>query len=134
VLGLFVCPENVDTAAFFNPVLMGGVLLIGMGYVLILQTLTVWSKQLYPSDSRGQFEGIRILFFVLIPMVIAPLISNPVIKASGEYVDENGFTAYLPTHTLFLVASGLVLLTFIPLFFAKKYHDARIKEAASKEA
>lgn len=134
VLGLFVRPENVDTAAFFNPVLMGGVLLIGMGYVLILQTLTVWSKQLYPSDSRGQFEGIRILFFVLIPMVIAPLISNPVIKASGEYVDENGFTAYLPTHTLFLVASGLVLLTFIPLFFAKKYHDARIKEAASKEA
>ena len=53
-------------------------------------------------------------------MVIAPLISNPIIKRSGEFVDENGFTAYLPTNTLFLVSGFLVLLTFIPLYFAAR--------------
>ena len=127
ILGLFVRPESVNTGSIWNPVLLGGVFLVGVGYVLILQTLTVWSKQLYPADARGQFEGIRILFFVMIPMVVAPLISNPVIKRSGEYVDEYGFTAYLPTHTLLLAASGLVLLTFIPLLMARKYHDRRIK-------
>ena len=118
LMGLLVSPERVNTATLWNPLLLGGVLLVGLGYILFLQTITVWSKQLYPEDARGQFEGIRILFFVLIPMIIAPLISNPIIKRSGEFVDENGFTAYLPTNTLFLVSGFLVLLTFVPLFFA----------------
>ena len=95
---------------------------------LFLQSSTVWGKQLYPEDARGQFEGIRILFFVLIPMVVAPLIANPIIKKSGEFVDENGLTAYLPTYTLLLVGAALVLLTVIPLIPAKKYHDRRISE------
>ena len=131
VLGLLVRPENVNTASIFNPALLGGIFLIGVGYVLMLQTLTVWSKQLYPEDARGQFEGIRILFYVLIPMVVAPLISNPVIKRSGEFVDENGFTQYLPTHTLFLVTSVFVLLTLLPLIFAAYHHNKRIKAAAA---
>ena len=114
LLGLFVRPENVNTNSIWNPMLLLGVLLLGMGYVLFLQSSTVWGKQLYPEDARGQFEGIRILFFVLIPMVVAPLIANPIIKKSGEFVDENGLTAYL--------------LTVIPLIPAKKYHDRRISE------
>lgn len=129
IMGLFVRPENVNPTTILNPVLLIGIFLLGVGYILFLQSITVWSKQLYPEDSRGQFEGIRIIFFVLIPMIIAPLIANPIIKTSGEFVDENGFTAYLPTHTLFTIGAVLVLLTIIPLFFAKKYHDKRIKES-----
>ena len=128
LLGLFVRPENVNTNSIWNPMLLLGVLLLGMGYVLFLQSSTVWGKQLYPEDARGQFEGIRILFFVLIPMVVAPLIANPIIKKSGEFVAENGLTAYLPTYTLLLVGAALVLLTVIPLIPAKKYHDRRISE------
>ncbi|MBQ1290421.1 MAG: MFS transporter, partial [Lachnospiraceae bacterium] len=120
LMGFLVRPDRVNPSSIFNPLLLCGVLLVGLGYILFLQTITVWSKQLYPEDARGQFEGIRILFFVLIPMVIAPLISNPIIKRSGEFVDENGFTAYLPTNTLFLVSGFLVLLTFIPLYFAAR--------------
>ena len=99
-----------------------GIFLLGAGYVIFLQTITAWSKPLYPQDARGQFEGIRILFFVLIPMVIAPLIANPIIKRSGEFVDENGFTEYLPTNTLLLTGAVLVLLTFVPLIPAWRYH------------
>ncbi|MCR5098375.1 MAG: MFS transporter [Lachnospiraceae bacterium] len=119
---IFVSPETVDTSTIFNPVFMLAILLIGVGYILFLQTITVWSKQLYPEDARGQFEGIRIIFFVLIPMVVAPLISNPIIKQSGEYVDEYGFTAYLPTNTVFLAGAILVPLTLIPLYFANREH------------
>lgn len=121
-LGLLVRPQNVDVHRVFNPVLLAGIFLIGLGYVLFLQAITVWSKQLYPADSRGQFEGIRILFFVLIPMVVAPLISNPIILRSGRYIDEYGFTAYLPTHTLLLAGAGMMLLTFLPLWAAARLH------------
>ena len=122
IVALFVSPETVDITTVFNPLFLSAILLIGVGYILFLQTITVWSKQLYPEDARGQFEGIRIIFFVLIPMVVAPLISNPIIKRSGEFVDEYGFTAYLPTNSLFLAGAILVPLTLIPLYFANKIH------------
>lgn len=122
IIGLLVSPTNVDPSTVWNPNLMAGMLFVGIGYILFLQTITVWSKRLYPEDSRGQFEGIRIVFYVLIPMVIAPLISNPVIKNSGEFVDEFGFTEYLPTNAVFIAGLIVVLITLIPLFFADKEH------------
>ncbi len=131
--GLFVRPENIDPASLWNPVLLLAFFLLGVGYVLFLQCVTVWSKQLYPEDSRGQFEGIRILFFVLIPMIVAPLISNPIIKSSGQFRDENGLTAYLPTHTLMLAGAALVLLTLLPLIPAKRCHDRRVGGQESKK-
>ena len=121
-IGLFVSPTNVDPSTIWNSNLMAGMLFVGVGYILFLQTITVWSKRLYPEDSRGQFEGIRIVFYVLIPMVIAPLISNPVIKKSGEYVDEYGFTEYLPTNAVFIAGLIVLLVTLIPLYFADREH------------
>ena len=122
IIGLFVSPENVNPATIWNPHLLAGVLFVGIGYILFLQTVTVWSKRLYPKDARGQFEGIRIIFYVLIPMIVAPLISNPIIKRSGEFVDVYGFKAYLPTNTLFLAGVVLVLITMLPLIAATKEH------------
>ena len=122
IIGLFVSPSNVNTATIWNPHLLAGVLFVGFGYILFLQTITVWSKRLYPEDARGSFEGIRIVFYVLIPMIVAPLISNPIIKKSGEFTDEYGFKEYLPTNTLFLAGVIIVLITLIPLFFANKEH------------
>ena len=122
IIGLMVSPSNVNPDSIWNPHLLAGVLFVGIGYILFLQTVTVWSKRLYPEDARGQFEGIRIIFYVLIPMVVAPLISNPIIKRSGEFVDEYGFTEYLPTNTLFLAGVIIVLLTLIPLLAATKEH------------
>ncbi|WP_026496156.1 MFS transporter [Butyrivibrio sp. WCD3002] len=120
IIGLLVSPTNVDPSTIWNPHLLAGVLFVGIGYMLFLQTITVWSKRLYPEDSRGQFEGIRIIFYVLIPMVVAPLISNPIIKRSGEFVDEYGFTEYLPTNAVFIAGFVVVLLTIIPLYFAQR--------------
>lgn len=118
LLGLFVRPDNVCTTSIWNPVMLLGVFLIGVGYVLFLQTISVWAKALYPEESKGQFEGIRIIFFVLIPMIVAPLISNPIIKKSGEITNDYGLKEYLPTEVLFLVAAAISLVTFIPLVVA----------------
>ena len=121
ILGLLVRPENVNVDSIFNPVMLIGVFLIGVGYVVFLQTISVWAKGLYPKEAKGQFEGIRILFFVLIPMVVAPLISTPIIKKYGEIITVENVTEYLPNEVLFLVGAGVSLIVFLPLIMAAKY-------------
>ena len=128
ILGFVIKPESIDTSTIFNPVMLIGVFFIGAGYVVFLQTLSVWSKELYPKESKGQFEGIRIIFYVLIPMVVAPLISNPIIKKSGEIVNEFGLKEYLPTEILFKVSAFVSVIVFIPLIFAARENKKNLKE------
>jgi len=131
VIYLFVRPGTVDTTNVFsaaNLVLILGVFLVGAGYVLIAQSMTMWVKQLYPEDSRGQFEGIRITFFTLLPMLIGTLIGNFIIKHSaGTFVDENGITQNIPTEAIFFWAAIILISAFIPLFFAARDYRKRIQ-------
>ena len=125
ILGLFVRPENVNTESLLNPVLLVGLFFFGCGYIMFMQVLSVWMKQLFPEEAKGQFEGFRIFFFVLIPWVVSPFIANPIIKNNGKIIDQNGLEAFLPTHVLFLVSTLLILATFIPLFFASRERAKR---------
>ena len=122
ILGIFGKPEFIDPSTIMNWPLLIGLFFFGCGYIMFMQVTSVWMKQLFPEDAKGQFEGFRIIFFVLIPWIVSPFIANPIIKNNGEILDSNGLTAYLPTNVLFLVSMALILLTFIPLVFAAKYH------------
>ena len=97
-----------------------GMLLAGTGYVIILQTLTAWFKNLYPEDQRGQFEGIKQMFFVCIPMIIGPAISNFVVMNYGTPGVVEGEAGMLPNASLFAVSAVLTLLTYLPLIPAGK--------------
>lgn len=125
ILGLFGRPERVDPTNIFNIPLLVGLFIFGCGYIMFMQVLSVWMKQLFPEESKGQFEGFRIVFFVLIPWVVSPFIANPIIKNNGKILDANGLEAYLPTHVLFLISTALILLTFVPLFFAARQSRRR---------
>ena len=120
MLGVFGRPERVDPTTILNWNLLIGLFFFGCGYIMFMQVLSVWMKQLFPEEAKGQFEGFRIVFFVLIPWVVSPFIANPIIKNNGQIVDANGQTAFLPTHVLFLVSTALILMTFVPLFFAAR--------------
>ena len=132
ILGLFGRPEKVDPATILNPSLLIGMFFFGCGYIMFMQVLSVWMKQLFPEDSKGQFEGFRIIFFVLIPWIVSPFIANPIIKSNGKILDANGLEAYLPTHVLFLISTALILLTFVPLVFAAR--QRALREKAGEEA
>ena len=124
ILGLFGRPGNVDPTTILNWNLLIGMFFFGCGYIMFMQVTSVWMKQLFPEEAKGQFEGFRIIFFVLIPWVVSPLIANPIIKSNGQITDTNGMAAYLPTHVLFLISTGLIVLTFIPLIFASRERKA----------
>jgi len=127
----------VDTGNLFaakNLPLFLCVFLIGTGYVLIMQTGMIWVRGLFPEKNKGQFEGVRIMFFTLIPMFIGTLVGNAIIKGTPQdqaLRDVYGNPIDVPQENLFLYAGVLVLLTFIPLFFAWREYARRI--AAKRE-
>lgn len=126
----FIRPGTVNTAAVFsaqNLPLFVAVFLAGAGYVLVTQSMTMWVKQLYPQDSRGQFEGIRVLFFTLIPMIIGTVIGNIIVKnGAGSVVNEYGITENIPTESIYLWAAILVVAALVPLFFAARRYNKRL--------
>lgn len=129
VMALFVRPNTVDTTTIFSPknlLLFVAVFLVGAGYVLVLQSMTMWVKELFPDENRGQFEGVRVLFFTLIPMIIGTVIGNIIIKnGAGTIVNSYGITENIPTESIFLWAALLVLLPLIPLYKAAKMYFGR---------
>ena len=116
VIGLFVIGFAGGTIALLLP----GIILAGIGYVLIMQTTTAWMKNLYPEGNFGQFEGVRIIFNGMIPMVLGPSTANLIIKAFGNPVVINGNEGMAPSNVLFFVAGVLSVLTLIPTYFASK--------------
>ncbi len=132
ILYLFAKPGSVDHTTVFaarNIPLLAAVFLVGAGYVLIMQAMTMWVKQLYPSDSRGQFEGVRVLSFTLLPMIVGTVIGNVIVRnGAGSVVNAYGITENIPTEDIYLWAAILVTLTFIPLYFAAKRYFRRVRD------
>ncbi|MGN1118503.1 MAG: hypothetical protein ACI4RU_07805, partial [Acutalibacteraceae bacterium] len=126
--------ESIDTSSIFNLRLWLGIFLVGVGYVAILQTTKVWTKQLYPKDSKGQFEGIWILFFVLIPMIGGSLIGEAVVKTGGEQFlnTVSGQTEYIPNGNIFFVGAAIVLLSAVPFIMTAKHFKNRLKAEAQQ--
>lgn len=93
----------------------------GAGYILVLQALTAWIKNLYPEDQRGQFEGVKQLFFVCVPMIVGPAIATPVINAFGVEKIVNGVAGMVPGNSLFLI-SGLVTLLALLAAVPRRAH------------
>lgn len=109
-----------------------GAIFVGGGYMVIYQTLMIWCKNLYPEEQRGQLEGVRLFFYVCIPMVLGPAIGNPVIKNLGKPISieyptgvQDGFA---PSAELFAIAAIVALLTFVPIYFASR-EQQRMKKA-----
>jgi len=110
-------------------VLLLGTFGAGLGYVLITQTITAWVKNLFPEHQRGQFEGVKMIFMVCLPMVIGPLIANVIIKNYGIHMEIDGVAGMVPTELLFGVSAFITLITLLPLIPASKRSKAR-KSAA----
>lgn len=135
IIGLIVLapitPDMIDNTKIFDFRLWLGIFLVGVGYVTILQTTKVWTKQLYPENSKGQFEGIWILFFVLIPMIGGSFIGEAVVKTSGEVIlnELSGQTEYIPNGNIFFVGAIVILLSMLPVIMTRKYNKKRISES-----
>lgn len=76
-----------------------------------------WLKDLLPAQNRGKFLGIRMIFWIAIPMVIGPWIGSSLIQAFGIPTVTNGQAGFIPPPVIFQAGSAISLLSLIPLLF-----------------
>ena len=83
-----------------------------------LITSLTWTKDLYPQEKRGQFAGMYMFCYVLIPQIIGPILGSSISAAVGIPIVINGQAGFVPSPLIFQVASGFILLAALPLIAA----------------
>ena len=98
------------------------------GYIFVTALCGSMVRDNTPDGDAGKLQGIRMVFSVLIPMIVGPMIGNSINKAAGILMENPGAdamtTEYIPAPEIFLVGAiaTLVLYAVIPLLvrFNKK--------------
>ncbi len=78
-----------------------------------------WLKDLLPEEKRGKFLGVRMIFWIAIPMVLGPWIGSTLICTFGIPTTLNGEPGFIPVPIIFQVGAGITLLALIPLTFIR---------------
>ena len=123
LLGMFFShfESKLVTMAIFG--FFGFVMITGSILVAALTGALV--RDYTPEDNAGKLQGVRMIFGVLLPMVIGPMIGNAINKAAGVVLENAGAdamtTEYIPVPGIFLMAAIVAVLTFvmIPLLVKK---------------
>ena len=102
------------------------------GYMMMTAALSANIRDWTPEGKIGHFQGIRMIFGVLLPMVIGPAVGAAVIKGSDSTYIELGVVKTVPTPAIFL-ASAVVLLLLLPPVLALKKEEKR-RETAGEQA
>ena len=92
------------------------------GYILVSALCGSTVRDLTPTQAVGKLQGVRMVFSVLIPMLVGPMIGNAINAARNiplpdlESADVMT-TQYIPAPEIFLAAAlmALVMLAIIPL-------------------
>ncbi len=119
-----------------NVVLLGlfGFIMI-IGYISILSLLGALSRDYTPTENAGKLQGIRMIFYILIPMFVGPAIGQVLNESQGiTYIDaDTGLVSNIPAPEIFLVAGIIALLMFIPLIFLTRKINKELKNKKLKE-
>jgi len=91
------------------------IFVMAFGLVAKLIVTGAWIKDLTPPASAGQFQGIRMIFWVLLPMVIGPFIGERIITFFGQPIIVDGKAGFLPTHLIFIAAAVATLFALLPV-------------------
>ncbi|MBQ7895133.1 MAG: MFS transporter [Oscillospiraceae bacterium] len=90
------------------------------GYMMMSATLGANIRDWTPEGKVGHFQGIRMIFAVLLPMIIGPSIGAAVIKGSNSTYIELGQVKTVPTPSIYLAAAVVLLLVAVPVLMLRK--------------
>lgn len=88
------------------------------GYIFVSALCGALVRDHTPEGEVGKLQGVRMIFSVLIPMLIGPMIGNAINRAAGNTLPDLGSadvmtTAYIPAPEIFLAGALVSLLIFM---------------------
>ena len=90
------------------------------GYMMLTATLSANIRDWTPTDKVGHFQGIRMIFQVLLPMIIGPNIGAAVIRSNPMTYEDLGQIKTVPTPGIYLASAVVLLLIAVPVLLLKK--------------
>lgn len=98
-------------------IIVAGIVLM-TGYMVSTAVLNAKIRDYTPSNEAGLFQGVRMIFAVLIPMVSGPYIGEALYKSNQEtYINEFEQIVTLPNENIFIGAAGALVFAIIPIIF-----------------
>jgi len=121
-LGLITMYLSKGMGHVWNLILFGicGFIMI-TGYIFVSALTGSIMRDNTPVNDAGKLQGVRMVFSVLLPMLLGPMIGNAINKARGIPLPDAGAdamtTEYIPAPEIFLVGGLVTLLLYglIPL-------------------
>ena len=113
---------------------MIGVMIAGTvmmtGYMIGTAVLGAKVRDYTPANEVGLFQGVRLIFLVLIPMVTGPFIGQGVSYINAQtYTNDYNQTVIRPNSFIFLFAAIVICLAIIPtLIIIKKERQLKANE------
>ena len=104
IAGLFI----LSTSTHIMTIIVG-IAPVLIGYLVLTIQLGASVRDYTPQDNVGLFQGIRMVFTVLIPMVVGPTLGNIATK------NTSGADDVLPTKAIFLYAGIVAIFLIIPM-------------------
>ena len=112
-LGFFMLSTSTSIYVILISILP---VVIGNALVNILFGATV--KDFIPEGKAGLFQGVRMIFAVMLPMVIGPIIGDKACQSAAQtIINEAGAEVIVPAKNMFLWAGFVCILALIPLYF-----------------
>ncbi|MBQ8217653.1 MAG: MFS transporter [Oscillospiraceae bacterium] len=119
LVGMYFVRESV-------PVMVAGTVMMS-GYMMMTAALGANIRDWTPADKVGHFQGIRMIFAVLLPMIIGPAIGAAVIRGSESTYVDLGQVKSVPTPSIYLAAAVVLLTVAVPVLLLKKSGNAANK-------
>ena len=100
-----------------------------IGYLVLTIQLNAAIRDFIPEGKAGLFQGIRMIFVVLIPMVVGPAIGDIACRSAGAtYMNEYGVETIVPDAKMFLYSAIIAVLVFVPLLALRKKGIDKVEE------
>ena len=115
-VGLFILSSSADIH-----ILLIGIAPAVLGNIILTIQFNASIKDFIPKGKAGLFQGVRMIFAVMIPMVVGPYLGDLACRGSNvTYTNEFGINTVVPSKSMFLYAAIVSIFVFIPLVFLIK--------------
>jgi MFS family permease len=131
LLGMYVFHFEHKIATLLTFGIAGFVMIVG--YIFTSALCGALTRDYTPVENAGKLQGVRMIFGVLIPMIVGPMLGNAINKAANIPLENAGAdamtTQYIPAPEIFLAGAIVAALAIALVPVLVKWINRNKKES-----